>query len=156
MKTKTIITSILLGLFLLTNTSAFAQKGTNKIDRKAKREKLDSLKKEFFNSELSLSETEKSKFWPMYEEFNAKERKLKKDFRNKYKKNDIIYMDDAKARMYLNDLNKHKEELLALEKQYQTKFLTILSAKKVVMIHRTEKEWQSKMRSFLKERMRGR
>ena len=152
MKTKIILTSLFLGLFRLNTTTAVAQKGGNKGDRKAKKEKFDSLKKEFFNSALSLSETEKSKFWPMYEEYNAKQRSLKKAFRTKYKKNDIIYMDETKAKQYLTDLNNHKEELLELDKTYQTKFLTFLSAKKVVMIHRTERDWQQKMRDFLKNR----
>ena len=152
MKTKIILTSLIMGLFLFTTTNATAQRGGSKEERKAKKEKLDSLKKEFFNSALSLSDTEKSKFWPMYEEYNAKQRSLKKAFRTKYKKNDIIYMDEAKAKTYLADLNKHKEELLALDKEYQTKFLTFLSAKKVVMIHRTERDWHEKMRDFLKKR----
>ena len=150
MKNKIIITS-LFAVFFLISTTSFAQ--GSKEDRKAKREKLDSLKKDFFNSALALTDSEKTKFWPMYEEYNTKTRALQKSFRSKYKKNDIIYMDEAKAKAYLQELNAHKAKILALDKEYQTKFLSFLSAKKVVMIDRTEKEWREKMRNYLKRRM---
>lgn len=149
MKTRIIIPILLIAFIGLANQS-FAQ--TNSNDRKAKREKLDSLKKDYFNNALSLTLEEQKKFWPVYEEYFKKVKEIKKAFRSKYKKNDIIYMDEEGAKKYLSDLNTLKEKELALYKEYQKKFQSILPSKKVVMIYRTERDWHDKMRSFLKEK----
>ena len=151
MKTKLILLSLLSVFLFGNNYSAHAQ-NDNKKDRRARREKLDSLKIKYFNNSLSLTEVEQKNFWPLYNEYQKKLRKLKKDFKQKYKKNDIIYMDDKGAELYLNDLNTLKENELKVFKEYQSKFKAILPTKKVLMIYRTENEWQIKLRGFIREK----
>lgn len=113
--------------------------------REKKKKKLDAMKKKFFNEKLSLSAAEQKKFWPIYNEYHKKQRKLNSDFRKKYKENDLIYMTNEEAEKYLSDFNKLKEDELKLMKEYQKKFKAILPVKKVIMIYKLEKEFHQKV-----------
>jgi Ni/Co efflux regulator RcnB len=113
--------------------------------REKKQKKLQEMKEKFFNSKLSLTEAEKKKFWPLYNEYHKKHKKLNSDFRKKYKENDIIFMTDEQAEQYLKDFNKLKQDELDLMKEYQKKFKAFLPIKKVIMIYKVEKEFNRKI-----------
>ncbi|MBC7425624.1 MAG: hypothetical protein H7321_03725 [Bacteroidia bacterium] len=107
-----------------------------------KAKKLDESRKKYFNEKLSLTEEEQKQFWPVFDEYKEKERKLLKTFKAKYKKNDIVFMDDKKAELYLQESIKLKEDQLALYKEYVEKFKKALPIKKVVMLAVVEKEFK--------------
>lgn len=107
--------------------------------------KLEEFRKNFYNDKLALTEEEKKKFWPIFDEYKAKEKVLLKDFRAKYGKNDVYFMDDAKAEQYLKDALELKEKQLSLYKEYVEKFKTALPIKKVALLPMVEKEFKKEL-----------
>lgn len=79
---------IFLGILFL-STTLFAQQSPEKNDqRKEKREKIEAMKIAFITRELSLSEDESKKFWPIYNDMeekirteNQKQRKLGRELK---------------------------------------------------------------------------
>lgn len=105
-------------------------------------EQLRQIRKQMLTEKLALTEEEQKNFLPVYEAFKEEDRLLIAAFRQKYKKNAIIYMTDEQAKVYLDDLIKLKDAQWLLQKNYYTKFLAVLPAKKVAMLSQVEKEIQ--------------
>ena len=66
---STVLTFIAL-VFMI--SPSFAQKGQKGQKGKEKHEKVMELKRNFFNEQLALTDSEKEKFWPIYEEMEGK------------------------------------------------------------------------------------
>ncbi|HEY1046448.1 MAG TPA: hypothetical protein VGF79_08410 [Bacteroidia bacterium] len=112
---------------------------------KAKREKIEELRKKFYNEKLSLSETEQKGFWPLFTEYKQKEKALRDSFRAKYKPNDVVFMDDKQAEEFLNATIKLNEDQNNLFKEYVTKFKKVISVKKVAMLPMIEREFKKQI-----------
>lgn len=114
----------------------------NKGDKDAKREKIEELRKKFYNDKLALTETEQKGFWPLYQEYKQKEKALRDSFRARYKPNDVIFMDDKQAEEFLNATIKLNDDQNALFKDYISKFKKVISIKKVAMLPMVEREFK--------------
>lgn len=114
-------------------------------DKKSKMEKLNELRKKYFNEKLALSETEQKGFWPLYEEYKQKEKALRDSFRARYKPNDVVFMDDKQAEEFLNATIKLNEDQNNLFKEYIAKFKKVLTIKKVAMLPLVEREFKKEM-----------
>ena len=128
-------------LFLSSQTSLMAQQ-QDKTSKSQKKEKINELRKKFFNEKLSLSEAEQKGFWPLYTEYKQKEKALRDSFRNKYKPNDVIFMDDRQAEEFLNATIQLNDEQNSLFKEYIGKFKKVISVKKVAMLPLVEREFK--------------
>lgn len=126
------------------------QAGKGKKD-KPKKEKIDELRKKFYNEKLALTETEQKAFWPLYDEYKKKEKALRDSFRSKYKPNDVVFMDDKKAEEFLNASIKLREDQTALYKEYVDKFKKVIPVKKVAMLPIVEKEFKKEVMQRAKE-----
>jgi hypothetical protein len=122
-----------------------AQGPPSKKERAEKEAKVDEMRKLYFNEKLALSDTEQKAFWPLYDAYKSKDKAIRDSFHRKYKKNDVVFMDDKKAEEYLNALIKMKDDQTALYKEYINKFKKVLPVKKVAMLPMLEKEFRDEM-----------
>jgi hypothetical protein len=137
------LSAILLSfLVLYSQNTLLAQPVKDKAGKAEKKEKINELRKKFFNEKLSLSDSEQKNFWPLYTEYKQKEKALRDSFRNKYKPNDVVFMDDKQAEEFLNATIKHHEDQNNLFKEYIGKFKKVISVKKVAMLPIVEKEFK--------------
>ena len=134
---KTIVT-LLICLGAMTNSMAQNQPDP----RKQALEQLRQIRKQMLIEKLALTDDEQKNFLPLYEAFKEEDRLLMVAFRQKYKKNAVIYMTEEQAKVYLEDLIKLKDAQWLLQKNYYTRFLAVLPAKKVAMLSQVEKEIQ--------------
>lgn len=135
MKTSSYIASLFLALILMCSVGtadAFAQSG-----KKGQSDKLQSMKVAFFTGELDLSTEEAESFWPVYNEYDAKRRALRKAAKN----------DDSAEATLAN-----KESRVALDKAYLAKFKKVLPAEKVDRLYAAEKKWKEKLLVEMKKR----
>ena len=105
-------------------------------------EQLRQMRKQMLIEKLALSDEEQKNFLPVYEAVKEEDRLLVAAFRQKYKKNAVIYMTEEQAKVYLEELIKLKDAQWLLQKNYYAKFLAVLPAKKVAMLSQVEKEIQ--------------
>lgn len=136
----------ILGFFILFGMNAvMAQDKPDKKNREEKEAKVQELRKQFFNEKLALSETEQKAFWPLYDEYKLKDKNLRDSFMKKYKKNEIVFMDDKKAEEYLNAMLKLRDDQNALYKEYINKYKRVLPIKKVAMLPMLEREFKEEV-----------
>lgn len=114
-------------------------------------EVIKSKKVAFITEQIGLTTHESEKFWPVYnqlekERFNLMDRRreLEETSDDKGGKNDEYYRKLANEIVSL-----HLKESKMIE-EYNTKFLTILPAEKVIKLYRSER----KFRSYLMHEMR--
>ena len=141
---KTVLFAILV---LLSSVQLFAQK---EMDPKMI-EIIKSKKVAFMTEQIGLTPQESEKFWPVYNKLD-KERSELYDHRR-----DMEESSDDKAVKSEDFYRKLSNEIVAahvkegkLMEEYNAKFLSILSAEKVVKLYRSER----KFRSYLMHEMR--
>ena len=101
-------------------------------DDKEKDDKIEALKVGFITQELNLSSTEAEKFWPVYNEMEAKMKEIRQNTRkinNELRESEEkISNDDAKKK--LNTLFENDQKELDLKKEYSEKFIKIIGEKR--------------------------
>jgi hypothetical protein len=114
-------------------------------DREAALRELKELRKNLLTAKLGLTEEEKNRFIPVYEEFREKENQLALNFRAKYRKRDLALLTEEEAKIYLSDLGSMRDEQHQLQRTYYVRFLTLIPAKKLVLLQRAEREIQQEI-----------
>jgi len=146
MKFLLIITSM-----LLTMSSAFSQ--NKHPDKRKGFERIEAHKIAFITKVLDLTPEESEKFWPLYNEYSAKERQLRKDFEaNKPKKG----MSEEEANKVIDFYFSNEQQKLTLKRNYYDKFKMILPATKVVKLHVAENRFKRKLLKKLRKNKRRR
>lgn len=142
---RSALLAFLIGCFtFLSAPSVHAQ---DKKGKGNKKEKINELRKKYFNEKLALSDAEQKAFWPLYDEYKQKEKALRDSFKSKYKPNDVIFMDDKKAEEFLNATIKLNDDQNSLFKEYILKFKKVLPVKKVAMLPMVEREFKKEILS---------
>ncbi len=149
---KKIKTLPLLIAAILISTIAFGQKHPQQGKRPTK-EKIKALKIAHITSKLDLSSEEAQKFWPIYNEFEAKMDALraeKRALRKKGKKAEPTELSDAELEKIVDNHLEIEQKELDVKKVYHTKFKAILPIQKVAKLYKSEhsfkKELLKKMR----------
>lgn len=114
-------------------------------DREAALRELKELRRNLLTAKLGLTEEEKNRFIPVYEELREKENQLALNFRAKYRKRDLALLTEEEAKTYLSDLGSMRDAQHQLQRSYYERFLTLLPAKKLVLLQRAEREIQQEI-----------
>ena len=136
---------ILLSLLFLLTFSAFSQ-------HKEREERIKTLKIAFITERLAFTETEAQKFWPIYNAFEEENNKLRRDSYNKRKVEDFDSMTEADAKLLLDDMSSIENKRHKLREKFMKDLLAVLPAKKVILLKKTEDEFNKKMFEEFKKR----
>ena len=136
---------ILLSLLFLLTFSAFSQ-------HKEREERIKTLKIAFITERLAFTETEAQKFWPIYNAFEEENNKLRRDSYNKRKVEDFESMTEADAKLLLDDMSSIENKRHKLREKFMKDLLAVLPAKKVILLKKTEDEFNKKMFEEFKKR----
>lgn len=114
-------------------------------------EVIKSKKVAFLTENVGLTSQEGQKFWPVYNELEKARLDLMDRKRDLEESTDdkTIRSEDAYRKLAGEMVGVHLKEAKLIE-EYNTKFLSILPAEKVVKLYRSER----KFRSFLMQEMR--
>jgi len=116
------------------------------------REKVASQKVAFITQELDLSPEEAQNFWPVYNEHQEKKKELLSQYRTQ--DSDIENLSEKEAKEEI-ELHLEVQDLLAkYSKEYTLKYLDILSAKKVLALNESERNFRREMLQRIRERKR--
>lgn len=140
-------TILLTGIILLFSLQLFSQRH---MDPKMI-EVIRSKRVAFITEQIGLTSQEGQKFWPIYNQMEKerndlmdKKRDLEESSEDKSIKNEDYY------RKLANEIVAMHLKEGKLTEEYNTKFLSVLPAEKVVKLYRSER----KFRSYLMEEMR--
>lgn len=139
---------------MLFASAAFSQGPGNDKERE---DKIEALKVGFITKELNLTTSEAEKFWPVYNEMDAKMKELRQSCRkiNQELKDseEKITNDDAKKK--LNTLFENDQKELDLKKEYSEKFIKIIGEKRTLKLLSLEHEFRRVLLERLKDRKDG-
>lgn len=145
MKKYSSIIAVLI-LWACTN-SALAQGNKKQNDslKQAKIENLKKIRKDLFTQKLALTPAEAEKFFPIYDEYQLKLKQSRKAFRSKWKGKKPEELTEQEANDYLADAIKLRQTEVELFSTYSEKLKQVISAKKIVMLPKVEKEVQKEL-----------
>ncbi|MBU1821498.1 MAG: hypothetical protein KKG00_08310 [Bacteroidetes bacterium] len=139
-----ITTALLLTFVTASVTESFAQRRNEDEIRK-----IQDAKIAIITNRLDLTPEQAQGFWPIYNEFSGKKRELHRSMRQLINTKDESRSDDQ-VMNNLKEIQDLKEKQLSLEKEYQSKFLTVISAKQLVELYKAERSFNDMLIQRLK------
>ena len=129
-------------LFIFATASAQNGKFREKI------EQVKSLKVAFITNELELTSDEAAKFWPIYNAFDEKQKKLRKQKIGTFLDKDGLSLDkmsDKEASALLAQMENNEEESHQLRKKFMQNLKTILPPIKIIKLKKAEEDFNRKL-----------
>lgn len=131
---------ILVLFLLLISVNVFAQ---------PKREQLKSLKVAYITDQLQLTSDEATKFWPLYNAFESKQKELRQDklraYMDRFDGGEVDKMSDKDALNFLNQMENTEEEIYQLRKKFITNLKSVLAPVKIIKLKRAEEGFNRKL-----------
>lgn len=118
------------------------------------RDKIKALKIAFITEKLNLSEKEAQQFWPIYNSFEEDMSNLKRQAYNTRKDVDFNAISDEDAVQLLKQIRTNENKKHALENDFTDRLTKVISAKKIILMHKIEDDFKRKM--FEEYKKRGR
>lgn len=117
-------------------TAVLAQ-NTRPQDRK---ESVEAAKMAFLTDKMGLTTEQSQKFWPLYNEYEAKRRELVKAYRSGYRE-DVDQLSEQEAKARLDSMFSTQEKELELEKEYVARYQRVISPNQIIKLYRSEREF---------------
>lgn len=156
MKNRIVIIGLLM-MFVGAGT-VFAQgqrqkPSAEKIEKR--KEKMKAMKRAFIGIEIELTPEEEKGFWPIYDKYEAKREELRKEHRSlrkKYKGKSPEDMTEAEAEEVLAKEAVIREKRNQIAKDLDQELKSVLSAKKILMLHKAERAFKKQLLERIKNR----
>lgn len=140
MKTKTLATLLFILSFSLIT---FAQHN---------KDKIKTLKIAYITEKLNLNEKEAQKFWPIYNDFEEEKSSLRNNAFEARKKVEIESISEEDAKQLLKEIRLNENKRQNIENEYFDRLSKIISAKKILLLHKAEDDFKRKMFDEYKKR----
>ena len=137
-------------ILILINIPMFAQRQRGE---RGGKEQLQAQKVAYITNKLQLTPDESAKFWPIYNEWEAKRNDIRE---SEELPEDISSLSDKEAETLLNDIMTQKDKELALLKTYVGRLKTAVPTKKVAQLLLVERDFRKEMMENIKSRMENR
>lgn len=136
-----IIKIVSICFLMLFSLSANAQNEVKRDSLRAtKVEELRKFRESLFVERLSLTETEKVKFFTIYDEYQLKLRDAKRSFRNKWEGKRPADLSDAEAELYFKDAIALRKLEVQLMETYTVKLKPVIGMQRAVQLPKIERE----------------
>lgn len=140
-----LLAGMLLTLLSFSYTNVQAQQRRNDEEMK----KIQDAKVAIITNRLSLTSEQSKDFWPIYNEFSQKKRDMNRSMRQLIKGKGVDASDDQ-AMNSLKEVQDLKQKQVELEKEYQDRFLTVISAKQLTELYSAERDFNEMLLQRLK------
>lgn len=149
-------TKFLFLLLFLVSSFSFAQPGKLRERMQQKKEQVKSMKIAYITSELNLTPDEAAKFWPLFNEFEEKQRDIRQDKIKNYidRSQNSEKLSEKEASTLLNQMETAEEELHQLRKKFVANLKTVLPATKILKLKKAEDEFSKKLLQQYRDKRR--
>jgi Spy/CpxP family protein refolding chaperone len=132
---------------LFTSYPVFSQEGG------AAREKIETAKIGFITNRLNLTSEQAPKFWPVYNEYNAKKQEIRRALRPfktaSATATDEQLLADMKEMIHL------RQKEVDLEKDYMNRFLKVINPRQLAQLYHTEQDFRKELLKMLRDQRGG-
>jgi hypothetical protein len=120
-----------------------------------KSDRITAAKVAYITSRLNLTTAQSQQFWPIFNEYEAARKKIRKQLRLLRIEAKLTDQSEEELKADIKKFFSLRQEELDLEKLYSEKFLKVISAKQLAEYYRSEKEFTRLLLNKLKERKKG-
>lgn len=141
-------------LFLFLSISSFAQPGSRMKERvQQKKDNIKSMKIAFITTELNLTPEEATKFWPLFNAFEDKQRDLKKDrLKNYVDRVDTDKLSEKEAASLVAQMESTEDELHQSRKKFINSLKSVLPSTKILKLRKAEEEFSKRLLQQYRDR----
>ncbi len=139
-----IIFTLLLSVLTFSMSDSYAQRRNEE-----EIQKIQDAKIAIITNRINLTPDQSKDFWPIYNEFSEKKRDMHRSMRQLIGNKGEGASDDQ-AMHNLKEVQELKQKQLELEKEYQARFLTVISAKQLVELYKAERTFNDMLLQRLK------
>lgn len=140
-----ILTIVMCSVFSV--TTVFAQRPSQE-----EMQKIQDAKVAIITNRLNLTSEQSAGFWPVYNEYAQKRRDLHRAQRKIINDRKAEGKTDEQVLENLKEVQEIKQKELDLEKEYQNRFLKIITANQVVELYKAERTFNEMLIQRLKQR----
>jgi Spy/CpxP family protein refolding chaperone len=139
--------SLLLLFALLTTATAWAQRPSGE-----EMQRIQDAKIAIITNRLNLTPEQATGFWPVYNEYSQKRRDIHRSQRKIINDKKEDGKTDVQVLNNLKDVQDLKQQELDLEKEYQNRFLKVISASQIIELYKAERTFNDMLIQRLKQR----
>lgn len=114
--------------------------------------KIQDAKVAIITNRLSLTPEQSAGFWPVYNEFSQKRRDIHRSQRKIINDKKAEGQTDEQVLGNLKEVQDLRQKELDLEKEYQNRFLKVITASQVVELYKAERTFNDMLIQRLKQR----
>lgn len=124
---------------------------------KEKKEQIKALKVAYITEELQLTSEEATKFWPVFNAYEDKQKELRQEkmrsYMNRLDAGEVDAMSEKEASNLLNQMESTEDDLYQLRKKFIASLKGILPAKKIIKLKRSEEGFNRKLLKQYREKI---
>lgn len=139
--------ALAVAILLIISITAIAQPD------KDKEEKIEAMKIAFITKKLDLTPQEAQVFWPVYNEYTGKlddlRKKRHKEMRSARDNSDEL--SDKELEALVDGEMAFRQKELDIQKEYHTKFKSVLPIKKVAKLYMAEEQFKRELLKMMKD-----
>lgn len=111
-------------------------------------DRIRSLKIAFITEKLNLTPEESEKFWPVYNQYEAEQKRIRQKYRSDQ---DINTLTDQEVERAVLDRFEMEEELIKLKRDYFQKMKAFMAVRKIALLQRSEQEFNRELLKRIQE-----
>jgi hypothetical protein len=139
----------ILFLFCIIGLQANAQNG--QLKEKIK-DKVKAQKVAYITEQLDLTELEAQKFWPVYNSYQSEIEQLRASLDMK----SVTGLSDKEAEDLMYAVLDGRSKEIDIQKKYIQKMKSVISAKKIALLYKAERDFKEQIISNIRERRKDR
>jgi hypothetical protein len=111
-------------------------------------ERIRALRVAFITDKLQLTPEESEKFWPVYNQYEAEQKRI----RQKYKADlDLSIMKDEDVERSITDRFEMEEQIIKLKRDYFQRMKSFIAVRKIAQLQRSEQEFNRELLKRIQE-----
>lgn len=125
---------------------------------KEKRDQIKALKVAFITNELTLTADEATKFWPIYNAFEAKQNEIRtqkiKSYKDRMDNGNLDKLSEKEASALLLQMENTEDELTQLRKKFVSSLKNVIPSIKIIKLKRAEDNFNKKLLQQYRDKRR--
>ena len=142
-------------LILVSSGVGFAQRGGGAPGGGQRLERIHAAKMAYVVDKLRLTADQMVAFMPLYREYESDIRETRIAFYKKNKGVDFSATDDATARKFIDDDLDYQQQIIAIKRRYNDRFLKVITPQQLAELSTAEREFKQILTEKLKDRPAG-
>lgn len=114
--------------------------------------KIQDAKVAIITNRLNLTPEQSTDFWPMYNEYSQKRREIHRSQRKIINDKKAEGQNDESVLNNLKEVQELRQKELDLEKEYQNRFLKVITASQVIELYKAERTFNDMLIQRLKQK----